>query len=124
MTFLALPHGDTGAVPKTLFGFRFLVFIMAAGAQGGTQFVLMFGETLDYGRRYPQIHTKIGIRPLGIGFSEFPHGFQAGRGGGGRRGHGGRKNKWECVYFARKSGTDGVKSECSLHFVTHALAPL
>lgn len=48
VALLALPHRHAGAVPEPLRGLGGLVVVVAAGAQGGAELVLVLGEALDY----------------------------------------------------------------------------
>ncbi len=73
VTLLALAHGDTGAIPVGRCGLSLFVFVMAAGAKGGTQIVFMFGQTLNDNRRHAGIDTKIGACALGVALGEAAH---------------------------------------------------
>ena len=73
VTLLALAHGDTGAIPVGRCGLSLFVFVMAAGAKGGTQIVFMFGQTLNDNRRHAGIDTKIGACALGVALREAAH---------------------------------------------------
>ena len=46
-TYLALPHGDTGAVPEALLSLQLLVIIVPAGTQWRAQLVLVLRKTLQ-----------------------------------------------------------------------------
>ena len=73
VTFLALAHWHTGAIPEGLLYFRLLVFIVTAGAEGTTQVVFMASQSLKNNGRNARIAAEIGAGALGIGFGKTPN---------------------------------------------------
>lgn len=50
LLYLALTHGNTGTVPKSLLGLSCFVVIMSAGTQRGAQFIPVLGQSLQNNR--------------------------------------------------------------------------
>ena len=84
MALLALTHGHARAVPEGLGHLGFLVFVVAAGAEGAAELVFMTCQALEHHRRDAGIAAEIGAGALGVGLRELANHLKAVAGLGGR----------------------------------------
>ena len=90
MALLALAHGDARAVPEALRRLGGLVVVVAAGAQGGPELVLVLCEALDDDGGDGLVDAEVGAGAV-VGW------LVGGEGGGG--GGSGKKDKRFLVFF-------------------------
>ena len=73
VALLALPHGNTRAVPEPARDLSLLVVVVPARAQRRAQRVLVLGQALDHNRRHGLVHAEVGAAALGVLLAELAH---------------------------------------------------